>query len=344
MRFDNVAIASLAYVEPPQIVSSEDIEERLSPLYKRLKLPTGRLELMTGIRERRFWPSGTLASTISAEAGRKALSAWGGSPEDIELLVHCGVCRDRMEPSTASYVHGALGLPTTAQFFDISNACLGFLNGMITAAGLIQSGQIQRALVVTGENGKPLLERTIDQLLDSELTRKSIKPFFANLTIGAGGVAAVLTRKDLAPASAPKLRCAITRSDSSANNLCEGNAAIGDGLEMQTDSEALLEAGVSLAKTCWTAFKEESGWDADSLDRIICHQVGRQHQRALLDAIGVHLEKDYSTYAHYGNAGSVSCPMTLAHGIENGAVIPGDKVALLGIGSGLCTLMLALEC
>ncbi len=344
MRFENVAIASLAYVEPPEVVSSEDIEEQLSPLYKRLKLPSGRLELMTGIRERRFWPSGTLASTISAQAGKKALQGWGDSPECIELLIHCGVCRDRMEPSTASYVHGALGLPATTQFFDISNACLGFLNGMITAAGLIECGQIERALVVTGENGKPLLEHTISQLLNSDLTRKTIKPFFANLTIGAGGVAAVLTRKDLAPSTAARMRFAVSRSDSSANKLCEGNAAGGDGLEMLTDSEALLEAGVALAKTCWSAFCHESGWSAESLDRIICHQVGRQHQRALLEAIGVPVEKDYSTYPRFGNAGSVSCPMTLAHGIENGAVIPGDKVALLGIGSGLSTLMLALEC
>lgn len=344
MHFENVAIASLAAVEPPEVVTSADIEERLRPLYERLKLPAGRLELMTGIQERRFWPLDTPPSSIAAGAGRKALNQLPGSEACIDLLIHCAVCRDRLEPSTASYVHGKLGLPSTTQLFDISNACLGFLNGMITAAGLIESGQMERALLVSGENGKPLLERTLQQLLSGDYNRNEIKPFFANLTIGAGGVAAILTRKDLAPAGSPQLRSAVARTDSSANNLCEGNSALGDGLEMQTDSEALLEAGVALARQCWDGFKTETGWDEQTPGRIICHQVGRQHQRRLLEAIGVAPEKDFSIFEKYGNAGSVSCPMAFACALETGAVKSGDKVALLGIGSGLCSLMLAVDC
>ncbi len=345
MRFNNVAIAAIAHVEPPEVVTSAQIEERLQPLYERVKLPAGRLELMTGIRERRFWPADTRPSAISAEAGQKALAQL---PEEerkcIDLLIHCGVCRDRLEPSTASYVHGALGLPASTQIFDLSNACLGFMNALVVAAGMIESGQIERALLVSGENGKPLLERTLAQLLDPGLTRKQVKPFFANLTIGAGGVAAVLTRKDLAPAGAPRLSVAVAQTDSASNRLCEGDASGTGALEMQTDAVALLEAGVSLARDTWTAFKDASGWNEQTPSRIICHQVGRQHQRRLLEEIGVAPEKDYSTFETLGNAGSVSCPLTFSKGLQTGAIRPGDKAALLGIGSGLCCLMLAIEC
>jgi 3-oxoacyl-[acyl-carrier-protein] synthase-3 len=345
MRFDNVAIAALAHVEPPEVVTSARIEERLRPLYERVKLPAGRLELMTGIRERRFWSIETKPSYISAQAGEKALAKL--PPEErgrIDLLIHCGVCRDRLEPSTASYVHGALGLPASTQLFDLSNACLGFMNALVMAAGMIESGQIERALLVSGENGKPLLERTLAQLLDPSLTRKQVKPFFANLTIGAGGVAAVLTRKDLAPAGSPRLRVAAARTDSAANRLCEGDASGSGALEMQTDAVALLEAGVALAQQTWVDFKTLSGWDEQTPARIVCHQVGRQHQLKLLEGIGIAPQKDYSTFETLGNAGSVSCPLTLSKGLETGAIAPGDKVALLGIGSGLCCLMLALEC
>src|SRR5690606_37947184 len=125
-------------------------------------------------------------SEASAEAGEVALARSGFARDSIELLVHCGVCRDRLEPATAAYVHDRLGLSRACQIFDVSNACLGFLNGLTLVGGMIESGQIRRALVVSGENGKPLLERTLKTLLAGDFTRKTIKPYFANLTIGAG--------------------------------------------------------------------------------------------------------------------------------------------------------------
>ena len=55
MRYQNVCIESFGYTLPEEIVTSDEIERRLQPLYQRLRLPEGRLELMTGIAERRFW-------------------------------------------------------------------------------------------------------------------------------------------------------------------------------------------------------------------------------------------------------------------------------------------------
>ena len=76
MRFENVCIESIAVALPVETWTSTDLEERLRPLYERLRLPFGRLELMTGIRERRMWPDGTLPSEASAAAGRA--DVWRG--------------------------------------------------------------------------------------------------------------------------------------------------------------------------------------------------------------------------------------------------------------------------
>jgi len=337
-----LAIETLAYAEPPEVWSSDEIEARLAPLYERLKLPAGRLELMTGIRERRFWPVNHPPSAASAEAGQKALAQSKFEADDIDVLIHCAVCRDRLEPATASAVHAMLGLSRQCQLFDLSNACLGFINGLLVASSLIQSGQARRVLLVSGENGRPLIERTIRLLLDGEHTRQSVKPYFANLTIGAGAVAAVVCAPVETPKS-PRVIASAVGTDSSANELCQGDSAGGE-LDMQTDSEALLEAGVGLAKQTWADFSAHTGWDAQTPDRIICHQVGRRHQRALFEAIGLPLDKDFSTFEHWGNVGSVSLPLTLAKAREAGALPSGSKAALLGIGSGLVCAMLALEC
>ena len=342
MKFQHTVIESLATALPAEALTSAEIERRLAPLYQRLRLPEGRLELMTGIRERRVWPAGTRPSDASAAAGRAVLAKSAIRAEQVELFIHAAVCRDMLEPATASFAHRKIGLPATAQIFDLSNACLGWLNALTVAAGLIESGQIKCALVCSGENGGPLVEQTLKTLLTAPLDRNGIKPFFANLTIGSGAVAAVLCHDSLLPAGARahRLRGGVARAATAHSELCQGDTHGADALAMQTDSEALLVAGIELARETWAAFANEFGAE---FDRTICHQVGSTHRRKLYEALGLDLAKDFSTFETLGNTGSVALPATLAGAVEAGAVKAGDRVALLGIGSGLNSLMLAVD-
>lgn len=343
MKFSKTVIESLAVELPDEIWTSDFVEEKLAPVYSRLKLPSGRLELMTGIRERRFWSRPIRPSEASALAGKKVLARANLGANDIDLLVHAAVCRDRLEPSTAAYVHGLLGLSPRAMIFDVSNACLGFLNAIAVAASMIESGQIRRALICSGENGRPLVENTIEKLnSDATLTRSTIKPYFANFTIGAGAVAAVISRKDLAPAGAPHVVGGVVATDSDANKLCEGDAS-GDALAMRTDSEKLLDAGIALAARAWDDFKKETGWNENTPAHVVTHQVGVRHSSALFAKLGLDPAKDRRSFDRLGNVGSVSLPATLALYAEAGTFARGDAVALLGIGSGLSSLMLGVR-
>lgn len=343
MRFRRVALGAMGYALPPEIWNSRRLEHVLEPLYNRVGLAVGRLELMTGIRERRFWPGRMKPSAASILAGQAALQASPLPVGRMGLLAHCAVCRDQLEPATAALVHQGLHLPPGTMILDVSNACLGFLNGLVLAAGLVDAGQIEAALLVSGENGRPLVEATLQELLRPGHDRQSIKPYFANLTIGAGAVAVVVAREDLLPPGSPRLVAAATETDSSAASLCLGDTAGHGGLEMQTDSEELLEAGVAVARRCWDRFEAASGWTRSMPDRIICHQVGRMHRRKLYDTLQLDLAKDFSTFETLGNVGSVSLPITLAQAAEAGEVKSGDRVALLGIGSGLACMFMAVE-
>ncbi len=343
MRFRHACIESLTAVLPDEIWTSSQIEERLRPLYERLKLPAGRLELMTGIKERRMWPAGTRPSDASAAAGRALLKQSAMKPDQVEAFIHCAVSRDMLEPAAASFAHHKIGLGPGTQIFDLSNACLGFLNGLVTLGAMIDAGQIRCGMVVAGENGRPLVEQTLQHLLAAPLNRNEIKPFFANLTIGSGAVAAIVCHEDMLPAG-PKHRllAGAGLAATQHSELCQGDTA-GEGLAMQTDSEQLLLAGVEVALQTWQKFELESGWRRETPDRFICHQVGSTHRRKLYETVGLDLTRDFSTFETLGNTGSVALPATLARAIEQGAVKPGDKVALLGIGSGINSLMLAVE-
>jgi 3-oxoacyl-[acyl-carrier-protein] synthase-3 len=343
MRFRHACIESLAAVLPDEIWTSDQIEERLRPLYERLKLPAGRLELMTGIKARRMWPAGTKPSDASAEAGKAVLERSRFKPGQIETLIHCAVSRDMLEPATASFTHHQIGLGSHCQVFDLSNACLGFLNGLVTLAAMIDSGQIRCGMVVAGENGRPLVERTIQHLLTAPLDRNGIKPFFANLTIGSGAVGAIVCHEDLL-AAGPKHRLLggsfLSATQHSA--LCQGGTA-GDALQMETDSEKLLAAGVEVARQTWQLFEMETGWNRQIPDHFVCHQVGSTHRRKLYETVGLDLAKDFSTFDTLGNTGSAALPTALALAVDRAVVKPGDKTALLGIGSGINSLMLAVE-
>jgi 3-oxoacyl-[acyl-carrier-protein] synthase-3 len=344
MRFKHACIESIAVALPEEKLTSAGIEEQLRPLYERLKLPAGRLELMTGIRERRAWAPGTRPSDASAAAGRNVLAQSALRAGQMQVLIHSAVCRDMLEPATASFAHHKIGLGPACQVFDLSNACLGFLNGLVTLAAMIDSGQIKCGMVVSGENGRPLVERTIKHLLTTNLDRNAIKPFFANLTIGSAAVAAVVCHEDMLPPGAAKHRLlgGSVMADTSHVELCQGDTE-GDALVMETDSEQLLVAGVEVARRTWQAFEQETDWGIATPDRIITHQVGSTHRRKLYETVGLDLAKDFSTFETLGNTGSAALPSALALAVEQGALKSGQKAALLGIGSGLNSLMLAVE-
>ena len=196
----STVIESSGYFLPEERITSDSIEFELKSVYKKLRLPFGRLELMTGIKERRIWPEGFKPSEISTNAALAALEKSSIHKNEIDLLIHSSVCRDFLEPATASVVHNNLGLKEDCMIFDLSNACLGFLNSIIMASELIESGKVHSALIVSGENGGPLLKETIRTILaDDKLTRKTVKKYIANLTIGSAGVAFILTNKKYAP-------------------------------------------------------------------------------------------------------------------------------------------------
>lgn len=341
MNFQNVGIEAMAYALPDEIITSSQIEDQLSPLYQRLNLPEGRLELMTGINERRFWSSDMPASKASALAGNKLLEK-GIEPAGIDMLIHSAVCRDRLEPATASYVHGLMGLGGGTQILDVSNACLGFLNAVLLAAGMVECGQIQRAVIVAGENGKPLVDRTIELLNQENLDRRQIKPYFANLTIGAGAVAWSIARRDLIDENRPLLGSSSCETDTSHNHLCEGDTE-GNGLIMQTDSEELLHAGISVAHRAWEKFKRCSGWTEETPHFIVTHQVGKAHTQSVFRSLGLEIEKNYSTFESLGNCGSVSLPITYTLACEKSPERLSLPCSLLGIGSGLSSIMLSIN-
>jgi 3-oxoacyl-[acyl-carrier-protein] synthase-3 len=300
---------------------------------------------MSGIRERRFWKAGTLPSRKSVQSGERAIAVSGIDRSQIGALIHGSVCRDYLEPATACTVHHHLRLPSQCMIYDVSNACLGLVNGVLQAANMIELGQVRAALVVGTESSRQLVETTINTLnRDESLTRSQIKTAVASLTIGSASCAILLTDRELSQ-TGNTLFAAAVQANTGFHDLCQSgrDEAVGSGMQplMETDSETLMREGIATGAVTFERFLDNAGWDLTDIDHVFCHQVGSAHRKLMLESLDIDPRIDYTTLRWLGNTGSVALPITLAVGAERGHVKEQSNVALLGIGSGINSIMIA---
>ncbi len=321
--FSDIAVVSLANVHAPEVITSDDIDTRLADFYERVDAKPGLLQNLAGINERRQWPEGFSFMDAAAAAGELALERSGIDRERVGLLVDTSVCRERLEPSSAVTVHNSLGLPSSCMNYDLGNACLGFLNAMHLAGVLIESGQIDYALVVDGEGTREIHDNTINRL-DTSDTIEDLFENFASLTLGSGSAAMVLGRHSENPGS-HKIVGGFFRAATEYHELCVGSLE-----KMRTDTAALLDAGTGVVKVCWDEAERPDWNDANA---FILHQISEVHTQAMIDLLGLDEERVVRTFPEFGNIGPAAIPFTLAEIADK--LVEGDKVLCMGAGSGI---------
>jgi len=377
MKYSRVYLDAIGYELAPVVVTTTELEQRLGPLYDKLHMQQGQLEVLTGINERRWWEPNFPISEGAVQAARKTLRASNVSPNDIGALIYAGVCREQFEPATACKVAAGVGVNSGAFVYDVSNACLGVLNGVVDIANRIELGQCRAGLVVSCETAREINEITIDRLT-SIPTMECFRNSLATLTGGSGAVAVLVTDGSFDRARRRRLLGGVTQTAPQHHNLCRwglqsvlpngvanllptavtniaGNAtsllrtSLDFGMRhlvtpfTATDAAAVLKFGVELGQRTFAAFVAKLGWAGEQIDKIICHQVGSAHRETILRTLGIPVEKDYSTFPYLGNIGTVSLPLTAALAEEREFLRPGDRVGFMGIGSGLNCLMLGLH-
>ncbi len=348
-RFENVRIDSFATNMPSKAITSAEIEARLAPVFKRLKIPTGTFEKLTGIKTRYFWDETVSPSQIGTVAALKALEKSSIKPDQIQALFNCSITRDYFEPATSCLIHDQLGIPESTLVLDISNACLGFMNGMMVMGNMIESGIIKAGILVSGEVFYKPAEYCIKHILAKEdITRDELIKLLPTLTLGSGAVSYILAHKDLTP-STHKIVAGVAKSATTHNDLCSGNGDYchfhtGDfDPVMTTESSKLILEASRLGGRAWKQLSEVIGWSREDVDHVFCHQVGRQVNEAFYREMGLDYAKEFTIYERYGNLASAALPSALAIGAEEKGLKQGDKLVMTGFGSGLNALFLGIE-
>ena len=358
MRYTRVVIEGFGYELAPCVVTSDDLENRLAPVYDKLHVQPGQLFQMTGIQERRYWEPGYTVSQGATAAAEHALRDSPVPADAIDMLIYAGVCREHFEPATACHVAAGLQraghlIDPSAHVYDISNACLGVLNGMLDIANRIELGHIRAGMVVSCETARDIVDATITRLTNDPVMEE-FKTAIATLTGGSAAVAVILSDGSFGESDRRRLRGAVVENAPEHHMLCRwGLEAHPDGQAngteavlrefASTDAAAVLEHGVALGSRTWDKFLAEMEWSVENVDRTVCHQVGSAHRDVMLRTMGLSHDQDFVTYEYLGNTGTAALPVAAALAHERGFLAAGHRVGLLGIGSGLNCMMLGVD-
>ena len=280
----------------------------------------------TGIVERHIGAPDETTTSMAATAARAAMQRAGVTAGEIDAIVLSTATPDRLLPATAVDLQADLGA-TRAAAFDISAACTGWVYGMTIAEGLISSGVIETALVVSAEKMSAIVDW---------------KDRATCVLFGDGAGATVLKR---AKTHARGVLSAYMRSD---GTLAELLWRPGGGAKVPM-SQAVLDDRSSYVKMAGReVFKHAVRSMADACDRaldaakltgqdidiLIPHQANVRIIEATAKHANISMDKVYVNVDRYGNTSSASIPIALDEAIECGRVKEGTTALFVAFGAG----------
>ena len=328
--FEGIGITAMAAAVPRRIIKNLEYTEFF---------PADQVKEVVdkvGVLERRFADEETCSSDLCYAAAEKLIADNNIDRNEIDLLVFLSQTPDYRMPATSIILQDRLGLPQSCVAFDIQLGCAGFCYAMSVVYGMMQGGNIRKALILDGETRSKVY---------SPKDRRSAFIF------GDGGVAALVERNDKFGKSWFSLNSDGSRHDlimikgggyrnmSSAETLKE--RVVDEYGNIRSDEQGFMRGGDvfnfvireiprDIKKTI-----EFSGIDKDSIDFIVFHQANNFINSYIAKKMKLDADKIPHTIEKFGNTSSVSVPLTIVSELKD--KLEGSKTLLLSaFGVGMC--------
>jgi 3-oxoacyl-[acyl-carrier-protein] synthase III len=279
----------------------------------------------TGIRERHIAASGEACSDLAVQAGRRALAAAGLAASDLDLILVATCTGDYPLPATACLVQHQLGA-TKAAACDLSAACCGFVYALSVADAYVRTG-MRHVLVIGSE-------------VMSAITDWSDRN--TCILFGDGAGAAVVSASE----GERGILSTHLRSDGS---LCELITVPAGGSRTPLSEQVVADRthfikmkGNETFKVAVRTLEEiaretlaANHLQVEDLDLYVPHQANMRILKAVMERLGLPLEKVMLNLEHYGNTSAASIPIALDEAVRAGRVRDGSLVMLGAFGAGL---------
>jgi 3-oxoacyl-[acyl-carrier-protein] synthase-3 len=283
----------------------------------------------TGIKERHIAADDQATSDLASEAARRAMTAAGVTPEEIDLIVVATVTPDMFFPSTACFVQRKIGA-TNAVCFDISAACSGFLYALQVARHFLNAGSRTTALVIGAEK--------LSSLVNWEDRNTCV--------LFGDGAGAVVIRAVDADTDAPgRVLSTVMGSDGNLSDLLKvpgggsalpitpENAASRPNTIHMEGRETFKHAVTRMCQASEQAL-EMAGLTKADIAMVIPHQANARIITAIADRLGLPEEKTFVNVDKYGNTSAATIPVALDEAHRQGRIKRGDIVLLVAFGGG----------
>lgn len=293
----------------------------------------------TGIKERRIAAAGEATSDLAFRAAQRALEDAKVEAEELDVIIVATISPDAFFPATACYVQSKLGAKK-ATAFDISAACSGFLYAMQISRNFINAGAAEKVLIIGAEKL-------------SSLTNWEDRNTCVLFGDGAGAAVMVKDPADGHPAGG-RVLSTVMGSDGDQTEIL----VVPGGGSKQPITPENVELGLNkihmlgreVYKHAVTAMKNASaealelaGVKADKVAMVIPHQANLRIIEAIVDRLGVGLEKTFVNLEKYGNTSAAALAIALDEANRTGAIKRGDIVLLVAFGAGLTWAASVLE-
>lgn len=258
---------------------------------------------------------------VAARAGARCLEANGVAPTAVDLVINGGVAREYFEPSTAMEVAAKVGVER-AHAFDVTSACVGQLESVHVAAGLLAlHPEMRHALLVSGELTRGFLSREIQGLED-------LRTRAAGLTIGNAAAAWLLGREPF-PGGSLRIRAMGTVSLPVHWGLCQAPI---DGTFASLSTE-LFKLNVHVPGIIGELLSSIDLEPAD-VHHFVFHQPSDLMVDKVLGDLGVEADRGLKVHGRYGNTVSTSVALCMDALVASGGLAEGDLLVLSSAAAG----------
>lgn len=293
------------------------------------------LKANRNIHERRYAADTQVTSDLVVEAARRALTAAGLTPADLDLIIVSTDTPDYISPSTASVVQHKLGA-VNAGSFDINTACAGFVTAVDAGSRFAANDPQYRYVLVAGAY---LMSRYLD------FSDKKIATLFAD---GAG--AAIL-----APSSDGSGVLHTKLFTDGQYHDYMGIYAGGTAIPVTEQAIARRDHLLRFAKkipletnaTYWPRFITEVaqhiGLPVSAAARFFFTQININSINQTLDALGLPHDRSHNVMHKYGYTGSAAIGMALDDAVQQHLLRKGDLIYLVSSGGGMAMAVSAVR-
>ncbi len=309
-----VSITGIGKCVPEKTVTNDDLAQLV-------ETSDEWISKRTGIRSRHVAVEET-ATGLAISAARDALAMSGEAPESVGVIVACTITGDDLTPSLAGRLQKALGIPACAAM-DVSAGCTGFVYALVTAASLMDTLQKDVAIVVASE----IMSKYCDW------SDRATCVLFGD---GAGAV--VIRRSERARILHPVLAAAPDVDDVIVLKKEERATPFTGAVESAKESIRMKGADVftyAVAVMENTLNQLTERCTDKPIDKFVPHQANEKIIDFVVRSMKLPRENFFVNIANYANTSSASIPIALCDAMESGWLNAGDRIAIVGFGSGL---------